>query len=110
MTHATGMTLTFAVLSVLALAANAHYGFDKDAGGYSDKFYPSKQGLHALAAFSLCILAVAIGVPLWWALAITIADGVAFEFTQGYVNLHDIAADAVGALLAVGLHLALAAL
>jgi len=96
-------TLLYAGLSVLALAANLRWKFDTDAGGYVEKFYPAKQAKHFAAALALAFVACWIGVPVWWAVGITIADGVLFEVTQGSMNPHDIAADILGAFAGVGL-------
>jgi len=94
--------LIFAGLSALALYANWRWKFDTDAGGYVDKFYPAKQAKHFAAALILVLAACWIGVPLWWAVGITVVDGILFEFTQGYVNPHDIGADVLGALVGAG--------
>lgn len=96
-------TILFAGLSALALLANRVFKIDTDAGGYPDVWYPAKQAKHFAAAFAIACLAVLLGVPWPWALGITVADGVLFEVTQGFVNRHDIYADCIGALLGTGL-------
>lgn len=93
----------FAALSAGVLVANLIGKFDTDPGGYPDIWYPRKQSIHFAAAAGIALGACWFGVPMWIALGITIVDGVLFEFTQGYVNRHDIAADILGALAGIGI-------
>jgi hypothetical protein len=80
------------------LLSNAFLGWDQDRGGYPDVLYPNKQALHFAAAAGLTQVAIGIGVRPVPAVIITSLAGVGFEFTQGHVNGHDIAADILGSI------------
>ena len=80
------------------VASNAIWGWDQDHGGYSDVVYPQKQAAHFLSAMVLTQGAIALHVKPVHAVLITTGLGVAFEFSQGHVNGHDIAADALGSI------------
>lgn len=92
-----------------ALALIAHFGIDRDAvsqyGPLGDRWntkatFPDKL-VHALAAYALTFT-LALYLPVWVAVGLTIAAGVGLEFVQGYVSKWDIVADVAGAGVAVG--------
>jgi hypothetical protein len=84
-----------------AAATAAVLHIDPDSGGYHDGWntatdFPDK-AVHALAAWAITTIGVDLGArPRYAALAVC-AAGTAFEFSQGYVSVYDIAADCAGA-------------
>lgn len=84
-----------------AAATAAVLHIDPDSGGYHDGWntatdFPDK-AVHALAAWAITSIGVDLGArPKYAALAVC-AAGTAFEFSQGYVSVYDIAADCAGA-------------
>ena len=82
----------------VVVASNAVWGWDQDHGGYPDIVYPQKQAAHFLSAMVLTQGAIALHVKPIHAVLITTGLGVAFEFSQGHVNGHDIAADVLGSV------------
>lgn len=91
-------TSVYILGSFAVVGSNAIWGWDQDHGGYADTYLPSKQGLHFASAFVLTQGAIALDVKPWVAVTITSVAGVGFEFSQGHVNGHDIAADVLGSV------------
>ena len=97
--YSTRNAFIYAGLSTSVLIANSIWHFDTDVGGYPDKWYISKQGLHFTIASTITFAASAAHVNPWVAAGITCASGAAYEKTQGYVNSKDIIADCSGAFI-----------
>ena len=97
MTLATTRALLYVGACAGVLAANAVFKFDRDPGGYPDIWYPQKQAVHGLIALIITQLAIGISVAPWLAVVITVLAGYGWERTQGFVNKHDLYADALGA-------------
>lgn len=87
------------VLSTSAVVlSNVVWQWDTDRGGYPDVFYRDKALSHAASAALLTEGAIAMHVRPSFAVIWTNVAGLGFEISQGYVNPHDLAANAVGSL------------
>lgn len=99
-----------AAVAVAVVALNFTRHVDADAGGYRPQWrnrasYP-KAYVHGVSGFAAALaVAVFTGQPAA-ALLIVAAGAVLWEFSQGFVNLLDIAAGVGGALAACVLYAA----
>jgi hypothetical protein len=93
-----------AYLGVLATAdlGNAWLRIDRDPGGYSDVWNTQDKLAHAAMGALLAESAIEAGVRPPWAVALTCAGAVGFEFSQGYVSRKDIIAGCGGAAVGAG--------
>lgn len=97
--YSSNNAMIYGALSVGVLFANEVWQFDTDVGGYPNKWYIEKQGLHFAIASTLTFAASAAHVNPWIAAGITCGSGAVYEKTQGYVNSKDIIADCSGAFI-----------
>lgn len=83
------------------VVANAVFGIDRDAGGYSHESWtsPDKWQHFSVAAF-LVDRAAQMRVPLRWAVPLTCAAAVGFEYSQGHVSAPDAVVGCSGAAFA----------
>ena len=91
----------YLALVAAALLASSLLHLDRDPGPAPGERYPfwdrwSKWHLGGSAL--LAGSAVALGVPLWPAILITVLAGIGWEFVNGYVSSSDIILDIAGAL------------
>lgn len=102
-------TVIFLVLLVAVIVANKFLRFDVDerpAGSpkrslWAKAAYP-KSYVHALQAFTLTMIAVFLAaMPIVVAVPVVFFALAIFEWTQGYVDYLDIAANGVGVVAAV---------
>lgn len=84
------------------VALNAALGIDRDPGGYRDSWTTPDKWQHFSVAMFLTERAGMMRVPMRWAVPITCATAVGWEFSQGHVSGKDIGAGCAGAVSAAG--------
>lgn len=94
-------TWVYAGVLSIGLVANGVFRYDVDGGNYPNSWYTEKVAAHFGLSSMLTFAAINTRVNPWIAACMTCGAGVAYEFTQGYINGKDIVANCSGAFLTV---------